>query len=58
MGVETEVRGARAGWRLPGGGRGSQHRPHCPSTDAPGQYGAYFYDNGFLALPGRVFSRR
>ncbi|XP_043765072.1 basement membrane-specific heparan sulfate proteoglycan core protein isoform X5 [Cervus elaphus] len=34
-------------WHLEGSG----------GNDAPGQYGAYFYDNGFLALPGRVFSR-
>lgn len=32
--------------------------PPLPPADAPGQYGAYFYDDGFLALPGRVFSRR
>lgn len=34
-------------WHLEGSG----------GNDAPGQYGAYFYDNGFLALPGRIFSR-
>ncbi|KAM7247874.1 hypothetical protein CapIbe_001827 [Capra ibex] len=34
-------------WHLEGSG----------GNDAPGQYGAYFYDNGFLSLPGRVFSR-
>lgn len=34
-------------WHLEGSG----------GNDAPGQYGAYFYDNGFLGLPGNIFSR-
>ncbi|XP_038319304.1 basement membrane-specific heparan sulfate proteoglycan core protein isoform X13 [Canis lupus familiaris] len=34
-------------WHLEGSG----------GNDAPGQYGAYFHDDGFLALPGRIFSR-
>uniref|UniRef100_A0A8D0XVY6 Basement membrane-specific heparan sulfate proteoglycan core protein n=1 Tax=Sus scrofa TaxID=9823 RepID=A0A8D0XVY6_PIG len=38
---------AESDWHLEGSG----------GNDAPGQYGAYFYDDGFLALPGRVFSR-
>ncbi|XP_053431699.1 basement membrane-specific heparan sulfate proteoglycan core protein isoform X4 [Nycticebus coucang] len=38
---------AESDWHLEGSG----------GNDAPGQYGAYFYDNGFLALPGRIFSR-
>nr|XP_045374403.1 basement membrane-specific heparan sulfate proteoglycan core protein [Camelus bactrianus] len=38
---------AESDWHLEGSG----------GNDAPGQYGAYFYDNGFLVLPGRIFSR-
>ncbi|VFV24759.1 basement membrane-specific heparan [Lynx pardinus] len=38
---------AESDWHLEGSG----------GNDAPGQYGAYFHDDGFLALPGRVFSR-
>ncbi|XP_058409147.1 basement membrane-specific heparan sulfate proteoglycan core protein isoform X9 [Diceros bicornis minor] len=38
---------AESDWHLEGSG----------GSDAPGQYGAYFHDDGFLALPGRVFSR-
>lgn len=38
---------AESDWHLEGSG----------GNDAPGQYGAYFYDDGFLALPGRFFSR-
>ncbi|XP_075802672.1 basement membrane-specific heparan sulfate proteoglycan core protein isoform X4 [Microtus pennsylvanicus] len=34
-------------WHLEGSG----------GNDAPGQYGAYFHDNGFLGLPGNIFSR-
>lgn len=34
-------------WQLEGSG----------GNDAPGQYGAYFHDNGFLSLPGNIFSR-
>ncbi|KAM7098229.1 basement membrane-specific heparan sulfate proteoglycan core protein isoform 13-T13 [Molossus nigricans] len=34
-------------WRLEGSG----------GNDAPGQYGAYFHDGGFLVLPSQVFSR-
>uniref|UniRef100_A0A8C7C7Q3 Basement membrane-specific heparan sulfate proteoglycan core protein n=1 Tax=Neovison vison TaxID=452646 RepID=A0A8C7C7Q3_NEOVI len=34
-------------WHLEGSG----------GNDAPGQYGAYFHDGGFLAFPGRIFSR-
>ncbi|XP_060061512.1 basement membrane-specific heparan sulfate proteoglycan core protein isoform X2 [Erinaceus europaeus] len=34
-------------WHLEGSG----------GNDAPGQYGAYFHDNGFIVLPGSVFSR-
>ncbi|XP_068395211.1 basement membrane-specific heparan sulfate proteoglycan core protein isoform X3 [Eschrichtius robustus] len=38
---------AESDWHLEGSG----------GNDAPGQYGAYFYDDGFLALPGRILSR-
>ncbi|XP_073089464.1 basement membrane-specific heparan sulfate proteoglycan core protein isoform X4 [Manis javanica] len=38
---------AESDWHLEGSG----------GNDAPGQYGAYFHDDGFLVLPGRVFSR-
>ncbi|XP_043429968.1 basement membrane-specific heparan sulfate proteoglycan core protein isoform X15 [Prionailurus bengalensis] len=38
---------AESDWHLEGSG----------GNDAPGQYGAYFHDDGFLALPGHVFSR-
>ncbi|XP_049734159.1 basement membrane-specific heparan sulfate proteoglycan core protein isoform X10 [Elephas maximus indicus] len=38
---------AESDWHLEGSG----------GNDAPGQYGAYFHDGGFLALPGRSFSR-
>uniref|UniRef100_A0A673TRL3 Basement membrane-specific heparan sulfate proteoglycan core protein n=1 Tax=Suricata suricatta TaxID=37032 RepID=A0A673TRL3_SURSU len=38
---------AESDWHLEGSG----------GNDAPGQYGAYFHDDGFLALPGRIFSR-
>ncbi|ELW68518.1 Basement membrane-specific heparan sulfate proteoglycan core protein [Tupaia chinensis] len=38
---------AEADWLLEGSG----------GNDAPGQYGAYFHDNGFLALPSGIFSR-
>ncbi|XP_046324592.1 basement membrane-specific heparan sulfate proteoglycan core protein isoform X2 [Marmota monax] len=38
---------AESEWHLEGSG----------GNDAPGQYGAYFHDNGFLSLPSRVFSR-
>nr|XP_019568140.1 PREDICTED: basement membrane-specific heparan sulfate proteoglycan core protein isoform X7 [Rhinolophus sinicus] len=38
---------AESDWRLEGSG----------GNDAPGQYGAYFYNDGFLALPSHVFSR-
>nr|XP_054952810.1 basement membrane-specific heparan sulfate proteoglycan core protein isoform X2 [Pan paniscus] len=38
---------AESDWHLEGSG----------GNDAPGQYGAYFHDDGFLAFPGRVFSR-
>ncbi|XP_058532481.1 basement membrane-specific heparan sulfate proteoglycan core protein isoform X2 [Ochotona princeps] len=38
---------AESDWHLEGSG----------GSDAPGQYGAYFYDGGFLALPGHIFSR-
>ncbi|XP_036888876.1 basement membrane-specific heparan sulfate proteoglycan core protein isoform X12 [Sturnira hondurensis] len=34
-------------WHLEGSG----------GNDAPGQYGAYFHDDGFLALPSHIFSR-
>uniref|UniRef100_A0A8I6ASH2 Basement membrane-specific heparan sulfate proteoglycan core protein n=1 Tax=Rattus norvegicus TaxID=10116 RepID=A0A8I6ASH2_RAT len=33
------------------------HPEGSGGNDAPGQYGAYFHDNGFLALPGNSFSR-
>ncbi|XP_030109089.1 basement membrane-specific heparan sulfate proteoglycan core protein isoform X1 [Mus musculus] len=33
------------------------HPEGSGGNDAPGQYGAYFYDNGFLGLPGNSFSR-
>uniref|UniRef100_A0A8C7BY28 Basement membrane-specific heparan sulfate proteoglycan core protein n=1 Tax=Neovison vison TaxID=452646 RepID=A0A8C7BY28_NEOVI len=38
---------AESEWHLEGSG----------GNDAPGQYGAYFHDGGFLAFPGRIFSR-
>nr|XP_058908989.1 basement membrane-specific heparan sulfate proteoglycan core protein isoform X11 [Kogia breviceps] len=38
---------AESNWHLEGSG----------GNDAPGQYGAYFYDDGFLTLPGHIFSR-
>nr|XP_035965222.1 basement membrane-specific heparan sulfate proteoglycan core protein isoform X14 [Halichoerus grypus] len=38
---------AESEWHLEGSG----------GNDAPGQYGAYFHDDGFLALPGHIFSR-
>ncbi|XP_023385164.1 basement membrane-specific heparan sulfate proteoglycan core protein [Pteropus vampyrus] len=38
---------AESDWHLEGSG----------GNDAPGQYGAYFHDDGFLALPNHVFSR-
>ncbi|XP_053776217.1 basement membrane-specific heparan sulfate proteoglycan core protein isoform X1 [Desmodus rotundus] len=38
---------AESDWHLEGSG----------GNDAPGQYGVYFHDDGFLALPGHVFSR-
>ncbi|PNJ27285.1 HSPG2 isoform 4 [Pongo abelii] len=38
---------AESDWHLEGSG----------GNDAPGQYGAYFHDDGFLAFPGRIFSR-
>uniref|UniRef100_A0A8C5L5G0 Basement membrane-specific heparan sulfate proteoglycan core protein n=1 Tax=Jaculus jaculus TaxID=51337 RepID=A0A8C5L5G0_JACJA len=38
---------AESDWHLEGSG----------GNDAPGQYGAYFHDNGFLALPSNIFSR-
>ncbi|XP_032156611.1 basement membrane-specific heparan sulfate proteoglycan core protein isoform X9 [Sapajus apella] len=38
---------AESDWHLEGSG----------GSDAPGQYGAYFHDDGFLAFPGRIFSR-
>ncbi|KAM6218940.1 basement membrane-specific heparan sulfate proteoglycan core protein [Rhynchocyon petersi] len=38
---------AESEWHLEGSG----------GNDAPGQYGAYFHDGGYLALPGRIFSR-
>ncbi|XP_056651602.1 basement membrane-specific heparan sulfate proteoglycan core protein isoform X4 [Monodelphis domestica] len=36
-----------ADWHLEGSG----------GNDAPGQYGAYFHDGGFLSFPSRVFPR-
>ncbi|XP_075408101.1 basement membrane-specific heparan sulfate proteoglycan core protein isoform X2 [Tenrec ecaudatus] len=38
---------AESSWHIEGSG----------GNDAPGQYGAYFHDDGYLALPGRIFSR-
>nr|XP_044625886.1 basement membrane-specific heparan sulfate proteoglycan core protein isoform X7 [Equus asinus] len=38
---------AESDWHLEGSG----------GNDAPGQYAAYFHDDGFLALPGHVLSR-
>ncbi|XP_055978752.1 basement membrane-specific heparan sulfate proteoglycan core protein [Sorex fumeus] len=38
---------AETDWHLEGSG----------GNDAPGQYGAYFHDEGFLALPSSVLSR-
>ncbi|KAM8788637.1 basement membrane-specific heparan sulfate proteoglycan core protein isoform 12-T12 [Rhynchonycteris naso] len=38
---------AESDWHLEGSG----------GNDAPGQYGAYFHDGGFLILPSHVFSR-
>ncbi|XP_035881387.1 basement membrane-specific heparan sulfate proteoglycan core protein isoform X9 [Phyllostomus discolor] len=38
---------AESDWHLEGSG----------GNDAPGQYGVYFHDDGFLALPSHVFSR-
>ncbi|KAM5247632.1 basement membrane-specific heparan sulfate proteoglycan core protein isoform 2-T2 [Ctenodactylus gundi] len=38
---------AESDWHLEGSG----------GNDAPGQYGAYFHDNGFLTLPSNIFSR-
>ncbi|XP_047579738.1 basement membrane-specific heparan sulfate proteoglycan core protein isoform X13 [Lutra lutra] len=38
---------AESEWHLEGSG----------GNDAPGQYGVYFHDDGFLAFPGRIFSR-
>lgn len=35
-----------------------QHMITPLSTDAPGQYAAYFHEEGFLALPSSVLSRR
>lgn len=48
--------GTDAGWILQVGEQMSDLL--LSPTDAPGQYGAYFYDDGFLALPSHVFSRR
>ncbi|XP_023578281.1 basement membrane-specific heparan sulfate proteoglycan core protein isoform X8 [Octodon degus] len=38
---------AESSWHLEGSG----------GNDAPGQYGAYFHDGGFLAFPSHIFSR-
>uniref|UniRef100_H0W6G2 Basement membrane-specific heparan sulfate proteoglycan core protein n=1 Tax=Cavia porcellus TaxID=10141 RepID=H0W6G2_CAVPO len=38
---------AESDWHLEGSG----------GSDAPGQYGVYFHDDGFLALPSHIFSR-
>ncbi|XP_039768050.1 basement membrane-specific heparan sulfate proteoglycan core protein isoform X3 [Ornithorhynchus anatinus] len=40
-------RGSGSEWHLEGSG----------GNDAPGQYGAYFQDGGYLVLPGKVFPR-
>ncbi|XP_069893790.1 basement membrane-specific heparan sulfate proteoglycan core protein isoform X4 [Dipodomys merriami] len=40
-----------------GTGESDWHLEGSGGNDAPGQYGAYFHDGGFLALHGGVFSR-
>ncbi|KAM5269990.1 basement membrane-specific heparan sulfate proteoglycan core protein isoform 4-T4 [Hipposideros larvatus] len=44
-----------------GSGHGTEesdwHLEGSGGNDAPGQYGAYFYNDGFLALPSHTFSR-
>uniref|UniRef100_A0A8C7BYP0 Basement membrane-specific heparan sulfate proteoglycan core protein n=1 Tax=Neovison vison TaxID=452646 RepID=A0A8C7BYP0_NEOVI len=41
----------------PGTAESEWHLEGSGGNDAPGQYGAYFHDGGFLAFPGRIFSR-